>query len=60
VRLHSCYAWRVKMVVSSNVRNFTMLWMRRLACYFIGVTSATGTFVMLLGAFLVVSGVLEW
>ena len=48
------------MVVSSNVRYFTMMWMRRLAYYFIGVTSATGTFVMLLGVFLVISGVLEW
>ena len=48
------------MVVSSNVRNFTMLWMRRLACYFIGVTSATGMFVMLMGGFLIASGVLEW
>jgi hypothetical protein len=48
------------MVVRSNVRQFTMVWMRRLAYSFIGVTSATGTFVMLLGAFLVASGVLEW
>jgi hypothetical protein len=48
------------MVVSSNVRHATMVWMRRLTCYFIGVTSATGTFVMLLTAFLAVSGVLEW
>lgn len=48
------------MVVSSNVRYLATRWARRLACYFIGVTSATGTFVMLLGAFLVVSGVLEW
>ena len=48
------------MVVSSNVRNFTLMWMRRLVYYFIGVTSVTGTFVMLLGAFLVASGVLEW
>ncbi|MBE9554060.1 MAG: hypothetical protein IMF05_11400 [Proteobacteria bacterium] len=48
------------MVDSSNVRNFTLVWMRRLAYYFIGVTSVTGTFAMLLGAFLVFSGVLEW
>ena len=48
------------MVVSSNVRQSTAIWMRRLAIYFIGVTSATGTLVMLLGAILVVSGVLEW
>ena len=48
------------MVVSSNVRQFTMVWMRRLVYYFIGVTSATGTLVMLLGAFLIISGVLEW
>ena len=48
------------MFMSSNVRQFTKVWMRRLALYFIGVTSATGTFVMLLGAFLAVSGVLEW
>lgn len=48
------------MSVNSNVRQFTMLWMRRLACYFIGVTSATGMLVMILAAFLLVSGVLEW
>lgn len=48
------------MVVNSNVRQFTMMWMRRLVYSFIGVTSVTGTFAMLLGAFLVVSGVLEW
>ena len=48
------------MVVGSNVRNITMVWMRRLACYFIGVTSATGMLVMMLGGFLVASGVLEW
>ena len=48
------------MVVSSNARQFTMMWMRRLAYYIIGVTGATGALVMLLGAFLVVSGVLEW
>jgi hypothetical protein len=48
------------MVVNSNVRHFTKVWMHRLALYFIGVTSATGTFVMLLGAFLAISGVLEW
>lgn len=48
------------MVANSNVRQFTMLWMRRLACYFIGFTSATGMFVMILAAYLMISGVLEW
>lgn len=48
------------MVVSSNVRYAAIVWMRRLTCYFIGVTSATGTLVMLLAAFLAVSGVLQW
>lgn len=48
------------MVVSSNVRYLASVWARRLACYFIGVTSATGMFVMLLGGFLIASGVLEW
>ncbi|MDH5410290.1 MAG: hypothetical protein OEY16_02790 [Alphaproteobacteria bacterium] len=48
------------MLVDYNVRSSAIMWMRRIACYFIGVTGATGTFVMLLGAFLVVSGVLEW
>ena len=48
------------MVVSSNVRQFTIVWMRRLALYFIGVTSATGTLVMLLGAFFVVFQGAEW
>lgn len=48
------------MVVSSNVRYLASMWARRLACYFIGITSATGMLVMLLGAFLMVSGVLEW
>lgn len=48
------------MVVSDNVRYMASVWARRLACYFIGVTSATGMFVMLLGGFLIASGVLEW
>lgn len=48
------------MVVSSNVRYLATRWARRLACYFIGVTSATGMFVMLMGGFLIASGVLEW
>ncbi|MBE9557595.1 MAG: hypothetical protein IMF08_12120 [Proteobacteria bacterium] len=48
------------MVVNSNVRQFTMVWMRRLAYSIIGVTSVTGTFAMLLGVLLIVSGVLEW
>ena len=48
------------MFVSSNARQFSALWMRRFANYFIGVTSASVTVVMLLGAVLVFSGVLEW
>lgn len=48
------------MVVSCNVRNFTMVWMRRFVYSFIGVTGATGALVMLMGVILVASGVLEW
>ena len=48
------------MFLRGNVRQVTMVWMRRLVLYFIGVTGATGTLVVILGAFLIVSGVLEW
>ncbi len=48
------------MFANANIRQFARAWGRRLILYFIGITSATGALVMLLGAFLVISGVLEW
>lgn len=47
-------------MVCNTLRTVTAMWMRRIALYFIGVTSATGMLVLVTGAFLVASGVLEW
>lgn len=48
------------MVARTEDSDFAMIWMRRVTYYLLGVTGATGTCIMLLGAFLMVSGVLEW
>ena len=48
------------MVEASAIRNTALIWMRRFAFCFLGATGATGALLMLIGALLVASGVLEW
>lgn len=48
------------MVEASAIRNTALIWMRRFAFYFLGAAGATSALVMLLGALLIASGVLEW
>lgn len=48
------------MVEANAVRDTVLVWARRCAVYFLGAAGATGMLVLLIGAVLVASGVLEW
>ncbi len=48
------------MVEAQACRDIGIVWMRRLAFCFVGVTSATGTLVLALATVLLISGVLQW
>jgi len=48
------------MVQDPAVSRLAMLWMRRAALCFVGVTSVTGALTLLLVGLLLLSGVFEW